>query len=343
MAPRKDPKPDPLVIHVMRQFKADLLNDERAQMLEMTNRWLRMERELQGAFSALAMEIAEMQANGEAVSAWKLHQLSRYKALIDQVNTQLAEYGRYSEHLIAGKQAEYLALAMQHSSESIMATYASFGKVAAAFDRLPVSAVEFMVGMAGDGSSLAKLLAESYPDAVQGLTNELLRAIVRGQNPNETARAMAHGFGVGFDRAINIARTEQLRVYRESSRMFYQNSGVSAGYLRVSARDNRVCPACLFADDGTLYPLTTPFEEHPQGRCTAAPQIIGLPVVQWESGATWFVGQPEADQIDILGKSAWEAWKNNAFNLEDMVSRKDNETWGAMLVPTPLKQLLHNH
>jgi len=324
----------------MRKFKADLAAKEQTQVLDMTARWLKMEIELKSEFYALALDISTKQAAGETITASQLYRSNRYKSLIAQVDGQIKKYGAYSERLISDQQQEVAGLALDHSFEVIKATYASYGMVSGTFDRLPVSAVEFMVGNAGDGSPLNKLLAESYPDAVSGLTDALMRGISLGKSPLKTAADMSNGFGIGLDRALNIARTEELRVYRESSRMFYQNSGVSSGYVRISARDNTVCPACLFADDGTVYSLDVPFEEHPQGRCAMGAVISGLPPLEFETGETWFLKQSESDQIGILGKGKYEAWKENKFELKDIVARRENETWGASLVPKTLGNLL---
>lgn len=335
--------PDPLVVLVMRKFKADLFSKEKEQVQVMTRRWLSMEQALGGSFEALAQQIAELRAAGEDIPRWKLVKLARYQSLLAQVKAEIRQYNTFAAQEIAATQLELAGIGIENAADAIRASYAGFGRVAGAFDVLPVRAVEFMVGNAGDGSPLEKLLRASYEDSVDGITNELVKAITLGINPRETARAMANGFGVGLDRALNIARTEQLRVYRESSRMAYQQSGVVSGYKRLSARDTRVCPACLFGDDGRLYDLGTPFEEHPQGRCTPVPVVIGLPAVTWQDGSSWFVTQPETVQMSILGRGRFEAWQDGQFNLADVVSRRENETWGAALVPASLHDLLHNH
>lgn len=335
--------PDPLVVLLMRRFKADLFAKEKEQVQEMTRRWLEMERALQGNFDALAQELDQMRRNGEDIPRWRLAQLDRYQSLLDQVRAEMGKYNTFAAQEISATQLELAGMGIDNAGDAIRAYYAGFGRVAGAFDVLPVNAIEFMIGNAGDGSPLSKLLRASYGDSVDGLTSELIKAITLGKNPRDTARAMANGFGVGLDRALNIARTEQLRVYRESSRAAYQKSGVVSGYKRLSARDSRVCAGCLFADDGKLYDLDTPFEEHPQGRCTSVPVVKGLPAVTWQDGSSWFAAQPESVQMSILGRGRFDAWKDGKFELTDVVARRENETWGAALVPASLQELLHNH
>ena len=335
--------PDPYIVQVMRRFKADLLARERSQVTEMTRRWLSMENSLQAAFNNLALDIEQYRINEavDTIPVWKLKELARYRALLDQVRVEVERYNIYANQAISAEQRALLGLGIEHGAQAINAYYATFGQVAGTFDLLPVQAVEYMVGLAGDGSPLASLLAASYPDSVDGLTNELIKAITMGLGTRETARAMAKGFGIGLDRALNIARTEQLRAYRESNRATYQRSGLVSGYKRLSARDRRVCAACLFADNGKIYDLDYSYEEHPQGRCTLVPVVIGMPVIQWQSGEAWFVAQNESVQSSILGPGRYEAWQAGEFELADVVKRRENKTWGASLVPASLNDLVN--
>lgn len=329
----------PLVIRVMLDYKAALLRSETEQVEEMGKRWLQMETNLQGNFDALAMEIKQLQDKGEEVKVSKLIRMERYQRLLSQVNDQLDSYTTYADGRIKKGQLDWLKLGLQNAAETIRSYFRTQGRVASAFDILPVSAIESMVGLTGSGSPLRSLLQDSWPSAVEGLTTRLINAIGLGKNPMDTARAMRDGFGVGFNRAINIARTEQLRVYRQSNIEQYRTSKLVQGYKRLSARDTRVCPACLMADDGTVYGLDVPFEEHPQGRCTPVPVVIGMPVVQWQNGQAWFLAQNDAAQRSILGAGRYDAWKAGSFGLADLVKREDNDIWGTSLITKSLNEL----
>src|SRR5690606_14899995 len=102
--------------------------------------------------------------------------------------------------------------------------------VTAGFNRLPVEAVELMAGLAGNGSPLRQLLAQSWPLAADGLTNELVTGMALGYNPRKVARLMAQGATGSLDRMMVIARTEQLRVYRTANVSSYRASGVVTSY-----------------------------------------------------------------------------------------------------------------
>jgi len=330
----------PLIIRSMLGFKADLLAGEAAQIEEMAARWLQVEETLQDSFDALALELWTLRDVEGVITRTKLLKMQRYRRLLAQVNDQLSAYTDYGVGRVGNGQLEMIRLGIAHAVENIKSYFRTVGKVAGAFDILPIAAVEAMVGFASDGSPLRKLFMDSWPSAVDGLTQALINATALGKNPNETARLMRQGFGVGFQRSINIARTEQLRAYRASNLEQYKTSKLVKGYKRLSARDSRVCPACLMADDGTIYDLDTPFEEHPQGRCSPVPVVIGMPEVQWQNGQAWFLTQEPNAQRSILGDKAYEAWLDQKFELGDIVKRVENETWGASLVPKPLSELL---
>jgi hypothetical protein len=94
------------------------------------------------------------------------------------------------------------------------------------------------------------------------------------------------------------------------------------------------------ADDGTIYSLYTPFEEHPQGRCTQVPVVKGLTPVTWQNGQSWFLSQNEVTQKSILGTGRYDAWKAGQFQLSDVVKRVENDVWGTSLQTASLKELI---
>jgi SPP1 gp7 family putative phage head morphogenesis protein len=320
---------EPQVVQVAREYKDALLRKEAAQMQQMASQWLNVEKSLEAQMSALALEIERMRARGEVVSAGKIVQMERWQALQQQAKVEIAKYDRFAGGAIEAGQREFANLGVESAGEAIRASFADYRQAAGTFRQLPRAAVEQMVGLAGDGSPLRALLAESYPKAVDGMLKELVKAVGLGINPRDMARAMARGFGIGLDRSLVIARTEQLRAYREASRAAYQESGLVSGYKRLAAKQERTCAACLMSD-GEFYELEAEFEEHPNGRCTLVPVVEGLPEVEWETGKDWFLGQDEEVQRGILG-GGYDLWAEGEVELEDFVGREEDEVWGAVL------------
>lgn len=325
---------EPEVVRLMRQYKAALLAREKAQMATMARRWHEVELTLEAQIAALAQEAATL-ADGRSLSPSKLYEMERYQRLLAQLHLELRQYARYAEHLTKEEQKALAKLGVDHAAAATQASYSGIG---AFFDRLPVEAVELMAGLAGDGSPLHVLLDDLAPDAARGLTRALLRGTALGRNPRRVAREMADGMALGLQRALVIARTEQLRVYREASRQQYAASGVVRGYKRLSAHDSRVCVGCLAAD-GWEYELDEPFASHPQCRCTTVPLVVGVPDVEWKQGAAWFEAQPPTEQQEILGPTRYELWRRGAVAFRDFATIRHNETWGDAVVPTPVGKL----
>lgn len=325
--------PDSTVILLMRQFKADLLRGERAQSQAMAQAWLSVERRLSSHMDALAYEMDAIARSGGTVSREMLYTNVRYRELLLQLQDELEGYSDYAEVQITQQQRRLARLGIAHGERAIIDQ-----GLRAGFARLPVESVEYLVGLAGDGSPLGQLIRASWPLAAEGLTRELVNGVALGYNPRKTARLMAQGARGSLKRMNVIARTESLRVYRFANLESYKESGVVISYERLATHDNRVCAACLM-DEGTEYGLDEMMALHPQDRCTLVPIVEGLKRPQWLKGAAWFVEQPQATQLDILGKGRYYAWQNGDFSLDELVTVKPNATWGDSVQVTPLREL----
>jgi SPP1 gp7 family putative phage head morphogenesis protein len=322
------------VISVMRGFKRDLLAGERAQMQEMARRWLMVERRLLGNINATAEAMARLKKEGRIISRELVMQDRYYRDLLGQLASELDAYTAYTNDTIMAQQQRMVRLALRHSAESIQVQ-----GVTAGFNRLPVEAVENMVGLASNGSPLRYLLNATWPDAVEGLTQALITGIATGQNPRMVAREMARGAASSLNRMMTIARTEQLRAYREANQQSYIASGVVTEYKRLATHDSRVCAACLM-DEGSVYPLYADLAIHPNCRCTLVPVVEGVASPTWVAGADWFEEQEAETQKSILGPGRYYAWQNGDFNLDQLVTVKQDPTWGPTLQVTPLKELV---
>jgi len=138
--------------------------------------------------------------------------------------------------------------------------------------------------------------------------------------------------------ALTVARTEQLRVYRESSRQQYESTGAVLGYKRFAAKDGLTCALCL-ALDGEIYKTNELMNVHPCDRCTMIPVVRGVSEITWESGEDWLRNQPEEVQRKTLGPGAHEMWKNGDIELKDLVNKVDHPIWGPSLQRNTLASL----
>ena len=142
----------------------------------------------------------------------------------------------------------------------------------------------------------------------------------------------------GLDKALQISRTEQLRVYRLASTEQYRHRGLVRSFKRLSAHDERVCPACIAADVQE-YDVMTDLDEHIMGRCTMVPVVKGMPEPKWTSGEAWLKTQDEATQRKVLGKTRLGLWQSGKVRFEDFGEREGNRTWGDSRKVVPIEDL----
>ena len=338
------PVMEPAVVTAMREVKQALLLREEAQMQEMARRWMQVENALEAQISALAQEMAELQEAGKSVSDGKLFRMARYQTLLGQTQEEVKKYISYTERLVSEGQAELASRGIEDAATNIRMSYED--GIGVYFDRLPVEAVENMVGLAGDGKPLGRLLkqrmaVEAGADGLETwnrLTQTLINGTAQGWNPRKTARRMKDDLAGGLQKALTIARSEQLRVYREATRQQYIRSGVVEGYKRLCAHDSRVCAACL-ALDGEFSTLDVPMFDHPQGRCTTIAVVQGAPEKTWLAGEDWLKTQPEEVQRSILGQARFEAWKAGKIDFRKLATKTHDATWGMGLKVTPIQEL----
>ena len=330
--------PEAAVVTATREFKAGLLAHEHVQMSAMADRWLLVEQRLDAEINLLARELEERRLAGRPLTPGQLARMQRYRSLKAQTREQFAEYAEYADSEVVKQQQALAELGLSHASQAIQLS--SPAGVGAYFDRLPVDAVQHMVGLSGEGKPIGNLLRRRMigeDTSWARLTEALLQGTARGWNPRKTAREMRDCLAEGLQKALVIARTEQLRVYRMAGVEQYKASGIVEGQKRLCAHDGRVCGACL-GDDGTIYTLDEIIPDHPNGRCTSVPLVMGMPEPEWEVGAQWLATQDRDIQRSVLGP-LWEPWHDGQVDLRQLAVRTDHEIWGGGLRLPSFKEL----
>ncbi len=327
---------EPEIIRIMRSYQRALRRREQRAVREMLARWSEIWKRLQADALALQREVRALEQAGKPVSRWKILQMERYQALMVQVRREMEAFGRDGEAMVRQLQRDGLATGAEMAAVQIEA----MGGVVNAFDRLPVSALEHMVGFLADGSPLAALFRELGETTSRRIGDVLLEALAKGWNPRKTARGLRKEAGLSLTRALRIARTEQLRAFRAAAIAGYRSSGVVRGYRRVAVKSERTCIACLLKD-GDFYELKEEFTDHVNGRCAVVPVLPNMNV-QWESGRDWFLRQPPDVQRKIVGNKMFEAWQKGQIGLDDMVYLHKSHRWGDSWQAASLKQALEN-
>lgn len=329
--------PEPDIVRVVREQKEALAERDAATVAEMVRRWRQVEVATQRELDKILAEITRRTAAGEIVTREMIYQMERYQAMLAQVQSEVRQYQDYAERTIERVQRDAID---QGIADAIAAIQASGSPLAANFARMNPEAMRTIVGLCEDGSPLFDVLERRalYPESVQGLTDALVEGVTLGWNPRRTANSMMDGLADGLNKALVIARTEQMRAYRMASVAQYRASGVVSKFKRLSAKTDRTCLACLM-EDGQVLELEEELYDHPNGLCAAVPWVTGMPEPEWETGKEWFEGLDADRQREMMGDAKYEAWQEGKFTLDQLVKTTDNPTWGKSLQPASLAEL----
>ena len=268
--------------------------------------------------------------------------LARLNELQSQVEAELRRFHDAATKSVLRTEQKAVEAA-QRDFRELIALEADAG-VVAAWNRLPVSAVESMVGFTASGSPLRALFDAYGPEASERIRQELITGLALGQGPRAVARRIRGVMGGDLARALRISRTETLRSYREATHLNYQaNSHIIDGWRWVSAKGPRTCAACL-ALDGTWHPLSERQQDHPNGRCAQIPAIKGRDGADsdpsWETGSQWLAKQTPEVQQQVLGKAGQKAYAAGAVKLEDYAGTSYSPAWGQTVKAKSLTQVL---
>lgn len=322
---------------ILREYRSRLLERDAELAAAYARRWLRVEDALEAQYLAAAMEAAELRASGAEISESMVYRLDRYQALLGQARTETERFGQFAAGKIEREQWLAAQDGVRMGERSIAARMEQVG-IELSFARLPVEALRAMIGLSGDGTPLARLLAASYPDTLTALTQALIDGLALGYNPRKVARMMADAMAGNLQRALLISRTEQMRAFRVAQVESYRTSGVVRGYRRRAALSGRTCLACLM-EDGRFYSSLEQYSDHPGGRCSAEPVLALIDTEPKMNGRQYFQQLSAEQQRELMGEEYYRAWKARAFDL-DQVSRMHNHpTWGESPRLVPLKEL----
>ncbi|HZL04349.1 MAG TPA: minor capsid protein, partial [Coriobacteriia bacterium] len=321
------------VVKAIRGFKAELRAHEGVQINLMASKYLDVERALESNIAALSEQIARLASEGMEPSWSQLYRLERWQTLQLQTMEELARFNGWAVDVIKAEQLDMMTRGIDNASAALESMKPGLGQ----FTKMPHDALQGMVGIARDGSPLGDLLAASYPAMRDSMTRELVRSVALGRNPRVTAAAVRKATGMGLNRALTIARTEQLRVYREATRESYKAAGVTQ-YQRIAAQDERTCIGCAVAD-GEIIRIESEFDEHCNGRCDLLPIIPGVENPTAEGYKEWFDKQPAETQASILGPGRYEALKSGSASWSDLATHVSDPKWGGAWVPSNVSSL----
>ena len=333
----------PSIYDVARDFRLRLLDREAAAVADMDRAYKRATGETLRRLQIVADRIAEAELAGEDTAT--LNDLTaRLMKIQEQLQDELKRWGPEASNIATRAQSEAVDVASQMLLP--MATAASNAPseavMSTAWNRFDPMSVEQLIGFASDGSPLDQLFQAIGPDMKQMLAN----AIIQGDHNSVLARRMVSAYrDLTPARAKTIARTEMLRASREAQRQsFLANSDIVHGWMRASAGDHNVCPAC-WALHGTRQDLATIVPTHPNCRCTVVPVMD-----PWEgqttgdlipNAETTFARLSPERQMEALGRGRYLLYKTGT-PLSAFGRVVEDERWGPIAEVVPLRELINN-
>lgn len=349
MAQRAD---EPRVIAAMRRFRAQLLGQERKAAARIVRAYGTIYEHLQTNIKALEADIAAL---GETATRGQVLKLARYRALLSDTKREMDKYGIILENEIAQTRRAAVVAGLRDSQAAAqlalpMLPQRATAAIMARWNRVPVEAVENMLGALTRGSPLSKLLDGFGNTASKQIGDALLEGVALGYNPRKVAAKIRQELGGNLTRALRISRTEVLRAYRTASLTNYQaNADVVKGWRWLATPDERTCMACI-ALDGREFALDKSFfPGHVNCRCTAEPltisyQDMGLNVKESGQGRElardWFGTLSGAQQQAMMGKGKYEAYKAGKIGLDDFIKETHNDDWGDSFGEASLADML---
>jgi hypothetical protein len=160
----------PTITEIADAYRRALLKKERKAALRMVAAYGMAWARLNKNFGKLTAQIAEARAKGEVVNQFWLLRQQRYGDLLRQVNDEMQKFADLSETTITKQQSAAVKAGISDSA-ALVEVAAGSADVGTVFNRLPVAAVENLVGTLGNGSPLRTLL-DQLPRAGRAIVEQ---------------------------------------------------------------------------------------------------------------------------------------------------------------------------
>jgi len=335
-------------------FKAQALARETRATAEITKRWADAWRDISRDLARLIERMEAGELTPRETIRGQLYRRARAEELLARIRADLDELTGSAENIIGKAQIAEVDAALADTEKLVLATapdVATAKRLAAIWVRVPTDAAQMLTGALQPITPLGALLAELGPTTAAGISQELTAGLITGRNPRVVARRIRDQWGLSLTRATRISRTETMRAYRAASLYQYQqNPGMVKGWRWICSFSERTCIGCII-NHGKVFPVTTPFADHVQGRCIPSPVLaswreLGVdiddpkPLINEGDGWKWFEWSPESTQRRILGDPIYNAWKQGLVGKDQLWHVHHDDQWGDSIVASSLKRAM---
>lgn len=318
-----------------------IISGEKKTFRQMASAYELISEELNDSINQLQRKIERAKAKGETINRNWLNRQKRLEVLLEQSQDQIERFGNTASRIISTEQSNSIRLGIEYAQESLRLRADTVIRDAGFFNpKISTQAVENAVGFMGNGTPLKKYFAEQLAPAVaKRIKQEVIKGVALRKNFNSIAKNLRDAGGITRQRALTTARTEVLRVYRETTRQIYEeNSDIVTEWEWAAAKSARTCVLCL-AMDGKRFPVSELMPNHVNDRCVMLP-VTRLSRPRKNIGSNWFEKQDDKTKRKILGKEGFTAYRSGDVALDDFVAFKQHKLFGKSVARKPLAQVL---
>lgn len=336
------------LLSAAQEFRARALARDQAILDEITQRYGMSHQIIQYQLSQLTDQIETARAAGEDVHPAWLFRQERYRQIQRQVQMETMRLARDAVGLTEDGQRAAMEAAIDEAGQ--LGRAALPPGLEDAWTTIDPRNVEHVIGVASDGTPLARSFSHLPLEAQSKVTQSLVNGVVLGRHPSVVARDVRSAMGSSLSKALTISRTEMLRAYRETTReAFAENGDVLDGWTWQSARKLTTCGVC-WSMHGTVHDIEEILNGHPNCRCTMVPLtkpweefgVTGVTETRTvlKSGESEFRKLTAQQQRAILGPSKYEAYRDGKVTLGDLTTETKVGHFGKVRQEKPLEEAL---
>ena len=216
-------------------------------------------------FEAVYDKILTQKAEGKEVTPADLYKLESYWAMQGALRQELRKLGEKEISLLN----KYLEINFFNIYYSINIE----GKKA--FNTINTEGAKALINSiwVADGKSFSQRVWDNTDKLLETLNEQLLHCVITGKKTTQLKQVLQERFGVSYNNADTIARTELAHVQTIAAQERYKSYGISEVQIWADA-DERRCSECGKLHK-KIYPAgaSVPIPAHPRCRCTILPVI----------------------------------------------------------------------
>ncbi len=205
----------------------------------------------------------KMASEGE-ISANMLYRENRYRGLQQKIDKAVRGIGKTEETLVTNSLYTSYKQVYQQTMQGL--------GVAPSWTILNENMAKQIVNANFKGANFSERIWNNKSKLREHIEKGVIDSVISGQSKDKAVREIKRSFGVGFNDADRIVRTETQRVLNDGQRQTYKDRGYSQVEWLV-ADDERLCEECM-AIDGKIFNIDeVPAVLHPRCRCTFIPVL----------------------------------------------------------------------